>query len=103
MDQDTLTVRSMLQRPSAFLPLAMSMLALTLVLTAVGLDGVQRDPDEGTVAHLWQILMACQVPIIAFFAIRWLPRAPRLTLLVLAQHAGAALASLAAVFFLHLG
>jgi hypothetical protein len=103
MNQDPLTFGSILKRPSAFLPLAMSIVALMLVLAAVGLSGAQQDTDEGAVAHLWQILMAGQVPIIAFFAIRWLPRAPKLTLFVLAQQAGAALASLAAVFFLKLG
>ncbi|RXH57402.1 hypothetical protein [Granulicella sibirica] len=100
---DPLTFGSILKRPSAFLPLAMSMIALTLVLAAVGLSGIPRNSDEGAVAHLWQLLMAGQVPIILFFAIRWLPRSPRLTLFVLAQQAGAALASLAAVFFFKLG
>jgi hypothetical protein len=44
--------------------------------------------------------MAGQVPVVAFFAIKWLPRAPRPTLRVLALQAGAALAAFAAVFFL---
>jgi hypothetical protein len=42
------------------------------------------------------------MPVLAFFAIKWLPRAPRQTLYVLALQAGAALASMAPVFFLHL-
>jgi hypothetical protein len=55
------------------------------------------------VGHLWQLLMAFQMPIIAFFAFKWLPRAPRQALYVLAQHAGAALTSVAVVFFFGLG
>jgi len=42
------------------------------------------------------------VPIVAFFAIKWLPRIPRQALQVLALQVGAALAALAPVFFLKL-
>jgi len=65
-------------------------------------NGVVHQADEGTEAHIWQLLMAGQVPIVGFFAIKWLPRAPRKTLPVLALQVGAALASMAPVFFLHL-
>jgi hypothetical protein len=46
--------------------------------------------------------MAAQVPIVAFFAIKWLPRSPKQALLVLALQAGAVLAALAPVFFFNL-
>lgn len=46
--------------------------------------------------------MAGQMPIIAFFAIKWLPRSPRQTLSVLALQVGTALASMAPVFLLNL-
>jgi hypothetical protein len=39
-------------------------------------NGVAR-PDEGAVAHTWQLLMLLQPPAILFFAIKWLPRDPR--------------------------
>jgi hypothetical protein len=48
----------------------MSLIALALVLGHVALFGVVHQADEGTAAHLWQFLMAVQVPIIAFFAIK---------------------------------
>jgi hypothetical protein len=38
-------------------------------------NGVRR-PDEGTAAHLFQMLMAGQVPLIAWFVVRWLPSSP---------------------------
>ena len=91
---------AMLRKPSAFLPVGMSLAALATVLIYVARFGVARQPDEGTAAHLWQLLMAAQVPIIAFFAIRWLPEAPRQALLVLALQAGAALAAATPVFLL---
>ncbi|MGA8539815.1 MAG: hypothetical protein WB566_09970 [Terriglobales bacterium] len=109
MDRQINSFGAIIKRPSAFLPIAMSLTALTLVLGAIaryclvhGTCVIVRETDEGAVAHLWQLLMAGQMPIIAFFAIKWLPRAPRQTLSVLALHAGAALASMAPVFFLNL-
>jgi len=107
MQRDPNSFGAITRRPSAFLPLAMSLTALTMlgcVLTyeVVRHGAILREADEGAVAHLWQILMAGQLPIIAFFAIKWLPRAPKPTLGVLALQAGAALASMAPVFFFNL-
>jgi len=99
---------AIIKKPSAFLPLAMSLTALTMLGGAyifslsTGHGGLVREPDEGAIAHLWQLLMAGQMPVLVFFAIKWLPRAPRQTLYVLALQAGAALASMAPVFFLNL-
>jgi len=93
---------SIMKKPSAFLPVAMSFAALATVLGHVAMFGAVREADEGTAAHIWQILMAAQVPIVTFFAIKWLPRAPRQALHILALQVGAALAALAPVFFLNL-
>ena len=91
---------STIKMPSAWLPIIMSLAALTVVMSHVVLVGTARQADEGTAAHLWQLLMAVQLPIVVFFAIKWLPRTPRQALLVLALQAGAALAALAPVFIL---
>jgi hypothetical protein len=80
----------------------MSFAALAVVLFHVAMFGAAREADEGAAAHLWQILMAAQVPVAVFFAIKWLPRTPKQALLVLALQACAALAALAPVFFLNL-
>ncbi len=90
------------KQPSAYLPLVMSFAALAVVLGHVAMFGPARETDEGTVAHLWQLLMAGQLPVIAFFALKWLPLTPRSALPVLALHIGAACAALAPVYFLHL-
>lgn len=89
-----------MKQPSAFLPLAMSLAALTLVLGHAAMFGVVHEADEGAAAHIFQLLMVAQIPVVAFFAIKWLPRARRQALQVLALQAGAGLAALAAVFFL---
>ncbi len=91
-----------MKQPSAFLPLAMSLTALGIVLGHIAIYGVAREADEGAAAHLWQILMAGQIPVVAFFAIKWLPRAPKQALYVLALQAGVALAAIAPVYILHL-
>jgi hypothetical protein len=107
MDQRPSSVSALLKQPSALLPLGMSLIALTVVLVSVTSDlamykHIVREPDEGTVAHIWQLLMTVQLPIVLFFAIKWLRRAPGQTLRILALQAGAWLASCAPVYFLHL-
>lgn len=102
MEPNANSFGSVLRRPSAFLPMTMSVAALAVVLIHIAVFGIGRQPDEGAAAHIWQILMAGQLPVLAFFAIRWLPKAPRASIGVLALQAGAALASLAPVFLLHL-
>ncbi len=93
-------MKEVMKSPSAFLPLAMSIAALLTVAVHVALFGVARQADEGTAAHLWQLLMALQIPIVAFFILKWLPRQPRQTLAVLALQGVAALAAMAPVFLL---
>jgi hypothetical protein len=97
-----MAISTLLKRPSAFVPVVMSLLALALVLVSVALFGAAREADEGAAAHLWQLLMAGQLPVVAFFALRWLPRAPRPAFAVLALQALALLAALSSVYFLHL-
>jgi hypothetical protein len=87
---------------SALLPLAMSIAGLALVVGHVAASGSVPETDEGTAARLWWLLMGLQVPLVAWFAITWLPRAPRAALLVLALQAAAVLANLAAVRYFNL-
>ena len=94
--------KSSWERPSAWLPVLMSMTALAIVLIHIVRFGTAPEADEGTSAHLWQILMAGQVPIIAFFAISWLPRNPKPALLILAIQAIAGIAALGPVYYLGL-
>ncbi|GHO57150.1 hypothetical protein [Ktedonobacter robiniae] len=96
------SMNATLRQPSAYLPVAMSLVALALVLGYVAIFGVTHEADEGAAAHIWQLLMVLQVPIIAFFAIKYFPRQPRQALLVLALQIVAALAACAPVFFLKL-
>ena len=91
---------SLLRQPSGFAPVAMSAAALAIVLLYAAVHGTQAQPDEGAAAHIWQLLMAGQLPIIAYFAIKWLPQSPRRAALVLGLQVGAALAAAAPIFLM---
>ena len=96
------SVGVVIKKRSAFLPIAMSLGALVLLLWHVAAFGMVRRADEGAAARVYQLLMAAQAPIVAYFAITWVPRAPREALLVLALQVGAALLTLAPLFLLEL-
>jgi hypothetical protein len=91
-----------MKKPSALIPIAMSLAALALVLGDIAMFGVAHEADEGAAAHLWQLLMAGQVPVVAYFALKWLPRAPGQALRVLALQVAAALAACAPVYWFKL-
>ena len=80
--------------------MAMSAAALALVIIHAATFGIAPEADEGTAARVFQLLMVAQVPIIGFFAIRWLPEARTKSLRILAMQAAAAIAAIAAVITL---
>ena len=88
------------KQPSAIIPIVMSMAALATVLAHVVIFGTAPQADEGTAAHIWQLLMAGQVPLVIFYSIKWLPRTPSTALPVLAVQIGAALAAAVPVYWL---
>lgn len=90
-----------IKHPSAFLPIAMSLVALGTILVFIALHGTAPQSDEGAAAHFWQILMSAQLPIVLYFAVRFLPTEPRQALPVLALQLLAALAAATPVFLLH--
>lgn len=80
----------------AILPIVM-----TLTVVAAGLieaaHGLYRQPDEGTAAHLFQLLMPAQVPVIALFASTQLPIRRAWAMRFLALQVGLAVALFATV------
>jgi hypothetical protein len=98
-----MTLRFVATRASAFVPIAMSLAAIGVLAAALFLGwGRSPDGDEGAAAHLWQLLMAGQIPIIGYFIVRWVVTDPRDGLPILAAQLGAGLAAAAPVFLLHL-
>jgi hypothetical protein len=78
----------------------MSITALAAVLGHIWTSGVAPQPDEGTGAHIWQLMMVGQAPMILFYSVKWLPRMPRVAMAVLAAQIGAAFVAAVPVFWL---
>jgi hypothetical protein len=89
------------KQPFAVLPLVMSLAALGLVLGHIAVAGTARQADEGAAAHLWQLLMAGQLPLIGISVVTSLPLRPGAGLIVLSLQLLAALAALLPVYLLN--
>jgi hypothetical protein len=83
---------------SGWLPIAIPIFLLALGFRYVALNGLVSQADEGTEAHLFQLLMPVQLVVLAYFALTWLPRAPRRALPVLLLQVIATIAVFAAVY-----
>ena len=94
--------RSIFRLPSALVPMAMSLAALAVVLGHLALMGAVSQADEGPAAHIFQLLLVGQVPVVAFFAVKWLPRLPAEAMHVIATQAAAAMLALAPVVLFNL-
>jgi len=95
-------VSQMIKRPLAWIPVAMSLAILAMVLTTIGISGAVRQQDEGTQAHIFQIWLVLEVVLVTAFAVAWVPRRPKQALIVLAIQILGALAACAPVFYFRL-
>ena len=93
---------SLFKQPSAWIPLAMSLLALAMILGYVAINGLASsgNGDEGTPARIFQLIMLAQLPIAGYFAITWLPKRPKQLLIVLALQAVAWIIPIATIMWL---
>jgi hypothetical protein len=96
----TVPVSELLRRPTAFLPFALSGAALVSIAVHIAIAGTAPQGDEGTAAHIWQLLIVLEVFAIGLFAIHWLPKAPRPAMLVTALHVVGMVAAMAPVAIL---
>lgn len=62
-------LRREINRIGAIAPPIMSLLAFCLVLIAVGTGWVAGMTDEGSAAHIFQLLIALQLPLIVAFLV----------------------------------
>ncbi|MDO8548338.1 MAG: hypothetical protein Q7R71_01560 [bacterium] len=93
---------NLLKQPSAWIPIALSLAMLAYILIYISMLGIIHETDEGTGAHLFQIWLVLEVPMVAFFAVKWLPQRPKQALVVLAIQIVAVLAACAPVFYFQL-
>lgn len=93
----------LLKQPSTWLPFAMSFAALVFLLGHVAIFGTTNETsggDEGAPARIFQLIMAVQLPIVGYFAIKWLPKKPKQSSIVLTLQAVAWLIPIVTVMWL---
>ena len=78
-----MTMTAMLRKPSAWLPMLMSLVALLLVLDFLARHGVAPQEDEGAHARILQLLIVVEAIVIGSFGFRWIPEAPRPAIVVI--------------------
>ncbi len=96
-------MRPILKYPTAWIPVALSFAILGMFwLYTRGIMLPDPSGDEGTAAHLFQLWLALELLLIAFFAVKWLPRRPHDAALVLILQLCGVAAGCFPVWYLHL-
>jgi len=95
-------MNSILKKPSAWIPIVIPLIFFAYLVIYITIFGIVREEDEGTGAHLFQLWLVLEPLMIGFFAVKWLPRAPKQALLILALQIVAALLPISVVFSLKL-
>jgi len=93
---------SLIKQPSAWIPLAMSFVALAMIVVFVAINGFASsgNGDEGAPARIFQLIMVAQLPIAGYFAVKWLPKQPKQSLIVLALQAAAWIIPIITIMYL---
>ena len=87
-----------LRRPLAWLPIALSLTALALVVGyALTVSPLPSGGDEALPARIFQLLLAAQVPIVVWFVATSGARRPGVTVAIVALQVLAALVPVALV------
>lgn len=91
---------AMLKQPSGFLPITMSLAAIVEIILYLAIFGITQQEDEGIAAHIFQLLIVLQLPIMMFFAAKWLPQFPKQAIFVLSLQIGAIIAAVTPILIL---
>lgn len=95
-------IGSLIKKPSAWIPVIIPLLFFTYLIACITLFGIVLEEDERTGAHLFQLWLVLEPLMVGFFAVKWLPYAPKQALLILALQIVAALLPISIVFSLGL-
>jgi len=100
--QNTSPDRPSLKQPAAWIPIAISLIALSFLMGYVAIFGIANSmgADEGAPARIFQLLMLAQLPIIAYFQFKWLAKQPKQSLLILVLQAAAWIVPILTVLWL---
>lgn len=93
----------LLKKPSAWIPIAIPLSFFAYAVIFVSIFGLPaREKDEGAGAHLFQLWLLFEPFMVGFFAVKWLPKAPKQASLILMLQILAALLPISIVFSLNL-
>jgi hypothetical protein len=90
------------RRPSGFVPILMSLAALAVVILSLAITGPVRQHDEGAAAHVFQLLVVGELPVLALFLARWARKRLWASMTILALQAAALALALFPVWWFHL-
>ena len=91
---------TLLKKPSGFLPIAMSLAAIADIIIYLAVVGNVQQEDESAAARIFQLLILLQVPIMMYFAARWLPKFPKPAVSILLIQVGAIAAAVIPILIL---
>jgi len=95
-------MNSIIKKPSAWIPIVIPLTFFAYLIIYITIFGIAREQDEGIGAHLFQLWLVLEPLMVGFFAVKWLPRAPKQALFILALQIVAALLPISVVFSLKL-
>jgi len=95
-------MNSTIKHPSAWIPIAIPLIFFAYIVIYISIFGIVRQEDEGTGAHLFQLWLALEPLMVGFFAVKWLPQAPKQALIILVLQIVAAILPISMVFSLNL-
>lgn len=93
-------VASPIKEASAWIPIAISLAATSVLVVQAWKYGVDLEGEPGPTTHIFHLLMAVQLPFVVHFAIRWLRRGSGTALLVFAAQVIAAAVAFAVLYML---
>ena len=96
------SIISTLKHPSAWIPIAIPLIFFAYLVIYISIFGIVREEDEGVGAHLFQLWLLLDPFMLGFFAVKWLRRALKPALLILAIQIVSALLPISVVFSLKL-
>jgi hypothetical protein len=92
----------LIKRPSAFVPIIMSLLAMIILLFHNLMTRGERRQGEEIVSGIFEILLVWQLPVIVFFAFKWVPQSFKNGLIVLFLQIAAIAAGFCLIYQFHI-